>query len=142
MNVSDVEQIAPPVGDMLEEIFRRQKELLDKYIPIEIRNGRSFPVSRPPFKTGDLDHPAGQAFLKDEIMRVVIELVEAADCLKNKYWKTTQMQTDLFHFIEELVDAFHFFVELMIWLDVDARKLRDMYLKKNAVNQFRQRTNY
>lgn len=137
-NIQDME--SPPVTegkDMLEEIFDFQRDLLKKYIPIESKQGRWFPEV--PI---DINSPRVQAFVKEEIFRVVIELSEAADCMKNKYWKQDHVATDIDHMMEELADALHFFVETCIWLKIDAGQLRDLYMKKAQVNVFRQRSNY
>ena len=63
-------------------------------------------------------------------------------CLKNKPWKQTHMETDVEHYKEEIIDAFHFFVELCILSGIDEDDLFKIYLFKNEVNRFRQRSNY
>ena len=137
MNVNDADK-EQVIGDQLEAIFTRQRELMEKYDDIERRNGS--------LQTGDVpvdlnDH-RGQARLKDFAWRITEELGEAMNCLKNKPWKQTQMETDQTHYAEEIVDALHFFVELCILSGFDAKTLTEMYLKKSQVNKFRQRSNY
>ena len=137
MNTNDVKSVEPQ-GDMLEEIFTRQNELLKKYHEIEGKNGllltKDVPVN--------VNDSKGQARLKDFAWRITEELGEAMNCLKNKPWKQTQMLTDEAHYQEELADAFHFFVELLILSGVDARKLHDLYFRKSEVNKFRQSSHY
>jgi len=137
MNVNDAKEETVD-GDMLKIIFERQKILMAKYHDIEKANGL--------LQTSDcpvnLNDAKGQARLKDFAWRVTEEIGEAMNCLKNKPWKQTQMETDVVHYKEEIVDALHFFIELCILSGFDAEELCDMYLKKNQVNQFRQRSNY
>ena len=137
MNIKDVET---PVnmGDMLCSIFRRQMELMKKYHPIEKSNGLLITEDVPV----DLDDKLGQQRLKDFAWRVTEELGEAMNCLKNKPWKQTHMETDKEHFYEEIADAFHFFIELCIIAGLDAEKLYDLYFRKSEVNKFRQRSKY
>ena len=137
MNVLDAEK-EQITGDMLETIFNRQKELMKKYHKIERDSGllqtESVPVS--------LNSRFGQARLKDFAWRITEELGEAMNCLKNKPWKQTHMETDRVHFEEEIIDALHFFIEMCILIGFDARSLTEMYLKKSLVNKFRQESNY
>lgn len=139
MNINDVTNPTTTEGlDMLEAIFQKQRQLIEKYHPIEAANGllqtHDVPVN--------LDDAKGQARLKDMTWRVVEELGEAMNCLKNKPWKQTQMETDKDHYLEEIADAFHFFIELCITSGLDAKGLYDLYFRKNQVNQFRIRSNY
>lgn len=140
MNIKDVVDIPVQNGDSLEMIFEKQHTLLLKYFAIEQKNGRYYPSPSTPFH--ELDSPTVQSFLKEEIFRIVTELVEASDCLKNKPWKQTHMETDKDHFYEEIIDAFHFFIELCIWVGITPKLLTEVYLKKATVNEFRQRSNY
>jgi len=137
MNIKDTRSIEIK-GDLLVAIFARQNELLKKYQEIERKNGllqtEDIPV--------DLDDAKGQQRLKDFAWRVTEELGEAMNCLKNKPWKQTQMETDKNHYYEELADAFHFFIELCILSGIDEKKLAELYFKKSLVNKFRQRSNY
>lgn len=137
MNVNDIEK-EEVTSDKLEAIFKRQQELMRKYHVIEMKNGllqtHSVPV--------DKDSRHGQARLKDFAWRITEELGEAMNCLKNKPWKQTHIETDAVHYEEEIADAFHFFIELCILSGLDAESLTDIYLKKSQVNKFRQETNY
>ena len=137
MNVNDAEK-EKIEGDMLEMIFKRQKELMKKYEKIEDDNG----LLQTSFVPVDLNDRFGQARLKDFAWRITEELGEAMNCLKNKPWKQTHMMTDATHYCEEIVDAFHFFIELCILSGFDAIDLTEMYLKKSQVNKFRQRSKY
>jgi len=140
MNIHDVDGPENKTihGDMLKLIFQRQKELMEKYHPIEKSNGLLITEDCPV----DLDDKKGQQRIKDFAWRVTEELGEAMNCLKNKPWKQTHMETDKEHFNEEIADAFHFFIELCILIGWDAEDLFNYYFRKSEVNKFRQRSNY
>jgi len=139
MNVDDISDEEVRIeGDKLEAIFDRQRELMEKYDEIEEQNELLQTADVPV----DLNSHLGQARLKDFAWRITEELGEAMNCLKNKPWKTTQMLTDQTHYLEELADAFHFMIELMILSGLDAESLTQIYLKKSLVNKFRQRSKY
>ncbi len=147
MNVTDyqhkVEEIRNRLyteydGNTLQMIYERQKELMEKYDKIEERNGclqtDECPVN--------INGHGGQQRLKDMTWRCVEELGEAMNCLKNKPWKQTMMETDVQHYREEIADAFHFFIELCILSDISSNELFMMYFLKSEVNKFRQDSKY
>ncbi len=94
------------VGDKLEAIFNRQRELMDKYHHIEERSGLMQTTDCPV----NLDDKRGQARIKDFSWRVTEELGEALDALRNE---------DIPHYREELIDGLHFLTELSILADLD-----------------------
>jgi len=138
LNINDIETEAPAAGDMLQNIFNRQYDLEMKYEEIELANG--FTLHRG--VNVNLDDPPSQWYIKDAAYRVVEELSEATNCLKNKPWKSTHVLTDQIHFYEELADTFHFFVRLCLIVGLDADDLYKLYFKKSEVNRFRQESNY
>lgn len=87
------------IGDKMQAIFNRQKELMEKYHDIEIKSGllqtEDCPVN--------LDDKRGQARIKDFAWRMTEEIGEALDSME-----------DNSHFIEELIDGLHFLTELSI----------------------------
>lgn len=93
-------------GNLLKQIFDRQKELMDKYHYIEERSGLLQTADCPV----NLDDRRGQARIKDFSWRVTEELGEALDALG---------QDDMEHFAEELVDGLHFLTELTILSGLD-----------------------
>lgn len=125
-------------SDRLEAVFARQRELMEKYHPIEAANDLLITPDIPV----DLHDRLGQARLKDMAYRCISEIVEATECLKNKPWKQTHMFTDVDHYYEELADAFHFFVEMCILSGLTAEDLFMLYFAKSEVNKFRQRSGY
>lgn len=139
MNVKDFEDVEIPEGDLLTMIFEKQKELMEKYEPIERERGF---ITVVPEQQGEIDHRFVQFRIKDLASRATEELYEAMNCLKNKPWKQSEVTTDAVHFYEELADQLHFLVEMWITSGLTAEDLARMYHKKHAVNQFRQRSKY
>lgn len=66
----------------------------------------------------------------------------AANCLKNKPWKQSQMPTDEMKFHTFMLTAWSSFFSFWRSLGATDQDLYDIYFKKNAVNQFRQETKY
>jgi hypothetical protein len=103
VNIKDFENPDQGAGDKLIQIFNRQKELIQKYHPIEEKNGllltKDIPVN--------IHDNKGQARLKDFAWRVTEELGEALGALSE--------HPDLIdHYNEEIADALHFLVEFTI----------------------------
>ena len=97
-------------GDKLEAIFNRQRELMDKYHHIEKRSGLMQTENCPV----DLNDKRGQARIKDFSWRVMEEVGEALDAIR---------QNDMEHYVEELIDGLHFLTELTILSGIDIDKL-------------------
>jgi dUTPase len=109
MNVNDY-QIEIPAGDMLQIIFDHQRDLMDKYHLIEQGIvGHSIPSS--PSERGEysgslnVQDRASQLRMKDFAWRITEELTEATLALGEE---------DPTHYLEEIIDALHFSVELLI----------------------------
>ena len=112
VNVTDFKNMIPE-GDMLQTLFNRQGELVVKYHLIE-EKALGYQLPKVPY---DLQSPKAQFRLKDFAWRVTEELAEALECVD---------QEDQTHFLEEIIDAMHFFVELLIYVGFDAPTLADM----------------
>lgn len=123
-----------PKIDMLEAIFMGQWNLIGRYHDVERENGC---VVINPQNFGQLDQRDVQMRLKDLSQRTVEELMEAMHMLRNRPWKTSFATTNSDEFREELIDALHFFVELLITAGMTAQDVHDVYFQKNAVNQTR-----
>jgi dimeric dUTPase (all-alpha-NTP-PPase superfamily) len=76
------------------------------------------------------------------VFGIVYDLGLAANCLKNKSWKQTQMITDVSKFRHHLFMAFISFLVMCKVLGIDAAGIYTIYMKKASVNQFRQETKY
>lgn len=138
MNVTDMKgkEVELIEGDMLKTIFAYQHSVADRMIPVERKNGVYIP------EEVDINSPKDQEYLNTLKFRVIRELVEAAECLKNKPWKETHVLTDVEHYKEELADALHFFIELCIQVGITPEELFQYYMKKNAINHWRRDTKY
>lgn len=73
------------------------------------------------------------------------ELEELRDALPWKHWKTYNED----HFIKQLpeikyevIDLFHFLLEMMLILRIDAREMLQLYASKNQQNKDRQANGY
>lgn len=139
VNVNDFKEEVYGGGDMLQMIFGKQTELCHKYEDIQ---AQTVPDTVPEKIPVPIDSHLGQHQIKCRIFWAINELCEAADCLKNKPWKLTMMETDVTHYKEELADALHFFVEACILSGMGAEELFSFYMRKAKVNEFRQNSNY
>jgi hypothetical protein len=74
--------------------------------------------------------------------RVVMAMGLAANCLKNKPWKTTQMLTDKRKFLSYIVGAYIDLLELMKACGLGPQDVYEIYMKKSEVNKFRIRSGY
>ena len=66
----------------------------------------------------------------------------AANCLKNKPWKQTQVLTDRRKFESRLVNAFYWIIQILGGQGFKIEDIYILYMKKHAINKFRQDTNY
>lgn len=107
-----------PSGDRLENIFKRQLELMEKYHPIEAKNGLLLSKDVPV----DIDDKMGQARMKDMFWRFTEELGEAMDAFYN--------HPESFH--EELSDALHFLVEACILAGIGPGRIVGMIVHPDS----------
>lgn len=134
----DIKEILKSAGtpDMLQAIFQYQKNVKDRFRKVERSQGIDAP------DVVNIDSVQGQEHLRIMGMRIIQELCEAIECLRNKPWKTSHVVTDEDHMKEELADALHFFIELCIDVGMTAEDLFSYYAKKNKVNHWRIDTKY
>lgn len=124
MNVKDVESpIWEGETDRLELIFKRQRELMEKYHPIELGKG----LLHDPDIPVNINHHNGQAVLKDFAWRITEELAEAGEAF---------FHLDDEHTKEELADAFHFLVELAILSDVEWSDILEDFVRDRLESLF------
>jgi hypothetical protein len=99
--------------------------------------------SWPDFPT-DISSKKGQKFLKDITHHVMDELFEAGQHLKNaKSHRATEIpEVDKDAYTEELVDALHLFLELVIVSGITLDELFHAYMKKGIVNKNRIENGY
>lgn len=75
-------------------------------------------------------------------MNVVYFLGLAMNCLKNKPWKQSHMLTDRPKFKKYVQKAYIGLLGVLAYHDLNRDDIYILYFKKNAVNQFRQRSKY
>lgn len=124
-------------GKYLECMYSLQKELLEPYIKVE--GLPSYPI--------DVNTKKSQIILKDFVGRVIEELAEGYEALilvsklteKNKLWKSEYDEEDYIQCLnhlqnagEEMADAMHFMLELLIYSNIQAQDIEsylDNWLK-------------
>jgi dimeric dUTPase (all-alpha-NTP-PPase superfamily) len=93
-----------------------------------------------------LGHPSGDiedySYITTAVTLFVTRLGIAMNCLKNKPWKQTHMETDVNTFREALRTAWYAFGYLLSTLGFTEKMVYDYYFRKSEVNKFRQRSNY
>lgn len=88
------------------------------------------------FTVGDVDQ------IRIHSWKVIHELGQGMNCLKNKPWKQSHMLTDVPKFRSYMVRAFYAFLRLCAVSGMSDKDVYGMYTRKNQVNQFRQRSKY
>lgn len=113
MNINDFQ--APPLPpswyEVLQAIFRRQMELVEKYQAIE-------QLPSPPVS---LHTQHGNRIIRDFAWRTIEELAESYEAWGKHKDQAVAEQ----HALEELADATHFWIELLMFAGVEAYTLRD-----------------
>lgn len=150
MDARDIKQEPREItdGKYLEEIYDLQKKLIEGYIGIE--GLPDYPL--------DVNIKKNQLLIKDFIGRVIEELAEGYEslrevsqlCLKNKNFLTDFIDKDLNQTMnqlqnasEEMADAMHFMVELLIYSNIQPEDI-NAYINKglksskdeNALHEF------
>jgi hypothetical protein len=74
--------------------------------------------------------------------RTIYCLGLAANCLKNKPWKTTQVLTDRSKYKHYLKEAYWNLLEFFKVCGLKPHEVYEIYMKKSEVNQFRIRSGY
>lgn len=86
------------------------------------------------------------AYMKEHIWYMVTELDEAfREMPYGKPWKKYDNFDKELHAAnlkEELIDVWHFFMNVLIAADVTPKDFFDIYCKKNSINHDRQDNNY
>lgn len=99
-HINDKDIDIPSSDKIFEGIFKRQGNLHTKYKPMEEKNDIGLAlIKNIPFS---LDDPKCQYILKDFAWRITEEITESMEA------------HDPLHKIEELIDALHFYTEMLI----------------------------
>ena len=111
----------------LKEMFDLRKTFIER---MQKERPGSYPI---PIPMKDLASKESQQVCRDLALRGVEEMFEALQHLKN--WKPHKLTEDRTfnkeEFLEEIVDAFNYFMALLIVVDVDEEKLFKAYVKKD-----------
>lgn len=136
MDSRDIQQEPPVIedGKYLEKIYELQMDLINEYVKIE----------RTPCPPLNVNTKSAQVLLKDFTGRVIEELAEGYESLievdnltqKNKLWQYEYDGQDLIQCFnhmqnasEEMADAMHFMVELLIYANIQPEDI-DAYVSK------------
>ena len=125
--------------DTLRTIFEGQRQLMVRLHHIEEQMG-SHVVDTDDL--GDISGRRVQMRLHELFGYMVRELGEAMQHLHSKPWKKQYQATNRAEFEEEMVDSFHFFVEMCITGGISADRLFELYFAKWETNHVRQDTGY
>jgi NTP pyrophosphatase (non-canonical NTP hydrolase) len=92
----------------------------------------------------DLGTKDSQQHIRDMALRGVEEMFEALQHLKN--WKphrdTEVREFDREEFLEEIVDAFNYFLSVLVLVGVSSDELYDAYEKKDKIIRERVKSGY
>jgi hypothetical protein len=127
------------VTDLLVNMFLRQLGHRKEYDQIYAARG----LLKPPVtQAGNLNNPLVQAEMRELAGYVTEELYEAICQLKNKPWAQTARSTDSDDFYKELADAWHFWLEFMIFAGMTPDVIAKYYFQKSVVNDDRRASGY
>lgn len=76
------------------------------------------------------------------VMHFIQNIGMMCNCLKNKPWKQTQMETNRENFYLHLDRVWMSYCGILAVSNLSSDDIVDIYLKKSQVNKFRQRSNY
>lgn len=114
------------MADRLEEIFNLREsfmELISEKVPGAYP---SWPV--------DLQDKMSQKVLREITFRSVEELFEALLHLKNwKDHRASKGQFDREEYLEEMIDAFNYFLAILVLTGVDATEFFNAYNRKHEI---------
>lgn len=112
--------------DHLKKMWDQQFEFMR--ILQEKRNFPQFPV--------DITSKKGQQLIKDVRSHLMEELFEAGQHLKNSksHRETNLPDVDRTAYLEELVDAGHLFIEMLIVSGITLDEFYDAYISKGEIN--------
>lgn len=119
--------------DRLDEIFDKQESFMDDLCAHD----------RLPEFPFDLTTKPGQRLIRETILNLIEELMEASFCLRNKMHRLTDVRVmDREHYKEELGDAFAYFVEVCILSGISPDELFAEYCRKNQIVKERLKNGY
>lgn len=92
----------------------------------------------------DVTQKSSQQAIRDTVLKGVEEMFESLANLKNwKPHRTTEVaEFDRQAFLEEYVDAFNYFLSVLVMLGVDSEELYEAYVRKDSIIHERLKKNY
>lgn len=111
-------------NDMLISLFKKQIELQKKFYDKELPN----------------DEPE---IMGQHILALVAELGEVMQ--EDKRWKSwckNPPKVDFYKKRKEIIDCFHFMINICIYSGMQAEDVYELFVEKNKVNVERQENNY
>ena len=113
--------------DKLSEMFNLRESFMSRLRNVKPSEYPEWPV--------DLTNKRHQQHVRDMSLRGVEEMFEALQHLKN--WKphrdTEIKDFDKDEFLEEVVDAFNYFLSVLVLTGIDAETFFDAYTKKDKI---------
>jgi len=83
-----------------------------------------------------------QSQLKEYSLALIVEVTEFLSEINWKPWKKTQKDVDFAKLKDEFADILHFVLILGLLLDLDSVGIKEIYDKKMAINERRQKVGY
>lgn len=122
--------------DKLDQMFRMQDAFMQRLSQTQPDFPKEWPL--------DLSQKSNQVECKNLVGDIIMELSEVVRELKNskKHRQTDVKDLDRPKLVEEAVDAFKFFLELLIFMGVTPDEFFEAYCKKDAVIHERLSSNY
>ncbi len=113
--------------DKLNQIFKMRNTFM-------LMLQDKFPDAYPEWPV-DLSNKKAQITCRETALKGVEEMFEALQHLKNwkPHRKTEMPEIDREEFLEEIVDAFNYFLSLIILIGVDVNEFYDAFLKKDEI---------
>lgn len=126
-------------GDLLTIMFEGQRATMAKLFEIEESFGSQVLYEE---EEGNLNDRKVQTRLHELYGYTVRELSEAMQELRSKPWKRNYDATDTRAFVNEMADAFHFVLEMMITAGISPMDLYEAYFRMHKKNIDRQDNGY
>jgi len=123
-------------NDKLDHLFDLRKDFMHHLEKIKPGSYPSWPL--------DVSEKMSQQLIRDLALKGVEEMFEALGHLKN--WKphrdTENPEFDRDEFVEEVVDAFNYFLSMLVLVGVTSDELYDAYCAKDEKIHNRLKTGY
>jgi len=124
------------MDDKLDTMFRLREKFMHSLREKHNDEYPTWPI--------DLSDKRSQQHTRDMALRGVEEMFEALQHLKN--WKphrsTEVREFDKAEFLEEVVDAFNYFLSVLVLTGVSSEEFFEMYLHKDEIIHHRLKSDY